>query len=502
MIGISRKLLAVEVDGDNIRAAVVRRVGKKFDIIDFATLIQPDSDDDLPSVAAVKSLAERLQHTGGPVVFVTPIARTFDLIMDRAKVHGVKPYQLKAAVKWEVEPYTGITGNNALIGVQPAHKSGLAPGEVDMDDEEAPVTISVSAMERNVYRALKARFKAAGFALLRVYPPDITFFMPLLMQPSVTAQAILEVGENISNFAILRGRMPEQISTMSMSVESITAHLSGEVVSPEMEESLRFTVRQVPAPEPLIVSGAGASMTEVLGFISGFCPNGARPLALSRATGIADAKDDPAHAVYACVVGAAIRELLGRRERVLGIDDSVELRQRVKKSAYIAPLATSMAMALLLLGHYGYMRHQEGMYKDRIRELSTELKERKVKIAEYDGLIREDEQIKEKVAFAGKRLTFISGQADKDLSRIIDCLGGIAAAVSDSIVLSGIAQNGSGTCIVTGTAFDLGGIGRFTSGLQAMAWCESAVLRKLEKVGNPSPLLVFELTVTIRRESS
>ena len=451
---------------------------------------------------AVKALAERLQHTGGPVVFVTPMARTFDLIMDRAKVIDLKPHQLKEAVKWEVEPYTGITGHNALIGVEPARKPAPAPGEVDLEDEDTPVTVSVSVMERNIYRALKARFKAAGFVLHRVYPPDVTFYMSLFMQPSDAPRAILEVGEDYSNFAILRGRAPEQINTLSLSLESILAHLNGEGISPELEESLRFMARQVPAPEPLIVAGVGAAAATVMDYIAGFCPNGVRPLALSRSAGITDAKDDPANAAYTSTVGAAVRELLGRREQALGINDTVELLQRLKKSAYIAPLATAMAMALLLFGHYGYMQYQEGVYKVRIRELSGELKERKAEIAEYDSLIREDEQLQEKIAFAEKKLAFVSGRADKELDHIIDCLGGIAAAVSDRIVLSGITQNGADTYTVIGTAFDPGGISRFSNNLQDMVWCESAVLRKLEKAGQPSRRLLFELTVTTHREAA
>lgn len=502
MFGFYRKMLAIEAAGGKIRAALVRKIGKKFDIMDLASLTVPDPNDDLPSVEAIKMLTERLQHNSGPVVFVTPVARTFDLVMDRAKVINLKSYQLKAAVRWEVEPYTGITGNNALIGVEPARKPVLLPGEVEPDDEDAPVTVSVSAMERNIYRALKARFKAAGFKMVRVYPPDVTFYMPLLMQDGDAPRAILEVGEDYSNFAILRGRVPEQISTLSLSLESIMAHLEGEPASSELEDSLRFTARQVPVPEPLILSGAGAELPEVVNYISTFCHSGARPLVLSRSAGITDARDDPAYAAYAGAVGAAVRDMLGRREQALGIDDKEEIIQSLKKSVYLAPLATSVLMAAMLFGHYGYMKHKEKVYKTRIAELGTELKERKDKIAEYDKLIQEDNLLQEKIDFAKKRLEFISGQANTELASLIECLNGIAAAVSDSIVLSEIIHNSAGTYTVTGNAFDLGGVSRFSSTLQAMAWCESAVLRKLEKSGNSSSQLIFEMTVSMRREAA
>ncbi len=494
----SRRLLAVEVAGDKIRAAVVRKSGKRIDIVDFAAMTRPDPEDDLPAVAVVKALAERLQHAGGPVVFVTPMARTFDLIMDRQKVAAMKTHQLKEAVKWEVEPYTGITGHNALIGVEPALQPILDPGDAVPEDDEAPVTVSVSAMERNVHRALKARFKAAGFNLLRVYPPDVTFFMPLLLQPGEAPRAILEVGEDYSNFAILHGRVPLQISTLSLSLESITTHLDGEVVSPELEESLRFTARQVPSPEPLVISGAGAAHHEVVAFIAGFCPNGARPLLLSRAAGITDAKDDPAHAVYAGAVGAAVRELLGGRERVMGIDDRIDPILRMKKSAYLAPLATAVILALLLLGHYGFMKHKEGVYKERIQALGAELKSRKADIAAYEGLLRENQQLQERISFARRRLKFISGRGDAELDHAIQCLTGIAESVCDRIVLSEVRQVGADAYSVAGRALNLAAISRLTANLQKKSWCESAVLVKVE---GEAAALKFELTVTGRREA-
>ena len=492
------RLLAVEVAGDKIRAAVVRKAGKRIDIVDFAAMTRPDPEDDLPAVAAVKALAERLQHAGGPVVFVTPMARTFDLIMDREKVAALKAHQLKEAVKWEVEPYTGITGHNALIGVEPARRPMLDPGDAVPEDEEAPVTVNVSAMERNVHRALKARFKAAGFRLLRVYPPDVTFFMPLLLQAGEASRAILEVGEDYSNFAIVHGRVPLQISTLSLSLESITAHLAGEVVPPELEESLRFTARQVPGPEPLVISGAGAAHREVVRFIAGFCPHGARPLLLSRAAGITDAKDDPAHAVYAGAVGAAVREALGGRERVMGIDDRIDPIVRLKKSAYLAPLATAVVLALLLLGHYGFMKHKESIYKTRIQELGAELKARKADIATYDGLLREKQQLEERIAFAQRRLKFIAGSGDDELDQAIRCLQGIAASVGERIVLSEVRQADADRYRVTGKALELAAVSRFTEHLQEKSWCESAMLVRLE---DDAGALTFELTVTGRREA-
>lgn len=67
-----RRILAVEMAGDDIRAAVVRRQGRGFEIIDYASLKRPETGEDLPDVASLKALAERLGVGGGAAVLVSP----------------------------------------------------------------------------------------------------------------------------------------------------------------------------------------------------------------------------------------------------------------------------------------------------------------------------------------------------------------------------------------------------------------------------------------------
>jgi hypothetical protein len=502
MIFLNRRLLAVEVAGDEIRATVVQQKGKRFEVVDFASMKSLDPDDDLPSVEAIRALAERLQHRGGQAVFVTVLARAFELLMDRKKEAALKHYQLVEAVKWEVEPYTGITGTNALIGVEREKRPERLPGEVVEEDQEEQVTVNVSAMERNVYRAIKERFRAAGFNLIRIYPPDVSFYMPLLMDRTDTPRAILEVGQDYSNFAILRGETPKQINTLSLSLESIQAHLSGEVLSRDLEDSLRFTVRQSPSPEPLIVSGPGAAKAEVVDFISRFCPNGAQSLNLSRAAGIMDVKFDAGHAAFGTVIGAAVRELSGRRNRRIGINDREPVIPKLKKSVYMAPLATTVVVLILLFGHYQYMKHKEAVYKDRIGELTGELKTRKSEIAKYEELIKEADRLKEEISFARSKIAFIRGRADTDLGHIIKCLDAIAVAVSNSIVLTSITQNELDRYTVTGWGADLRSVGDLAKGLQQKDWCASVVMKRLEKMPNKPLELEFEFTVSTRNEAA
>ncbi len=491
----AKELLAVEVAGDEIRAALVRGTARTREIIDFVSMKNSSPDDDLPSVEAVKALAERLRRSGGPAVFVTAMARAFELRMDRGKVSSLKARQLREAVRWEAEPYTGITGANALIGVQAAPRPKSRPGEIVYEDEDDQTAITVTALERNVYRAVKERFRVAGFSLRRVYPPDVTFYMPLLLDSMDVPRAILEVGRDYSNFAIVRGRAPEQISTLTMSLESISGHLSGEMVSPELEDSLRFMARQVPGPEALVVSGCGAADPGVLSYISGFCANGARPLLMSRGSAISDARAEAEHAVFGTVVGAAVRELIGRGGRELGIDDSVAMGQRLKKSAYLFPVAVTALAISLLFGHYGYMRYQEASYKKRIEKLKDEVKERKARVADYEQLIKQEEAVRKEISVARRRLDFITNRSDKDVSGIIAAIRGIGGAVSDRVVLSSIARESGGDYLVIGGAAGQGAVGRFMAALQRQRWCASAILKKAERGEADKAFLRFEISV-------
>ncbi len=494
---MSGELLAIETAGDEIRAALVRRTRRRFEIVDFATIKKEEADDDLPSVAAIQALAERLHTPVRRAVFVSPIARAFELRMDRIKVSAMKRPQLLEAVKWEAEPYTGISGANALIGVQYSLKQSGKAGEISYDDDQVPIT--VSAIERNVYRAVKERFRIAGLKLIRVYPPDVTFYMPLLMEKSEVPRAILEVGQDYSNFAIVRGRSPELINTMAMSLESLSAHLTADGYTLGLEDSLRFMARQVPGPERLLVSGVGAVDHQVVEYLSNLCESGAAPLYLSRTAGISDTGSEAEHAVFGTVVGAAVRELLGSKEQCLGVNDNLSLAEKLKKSAYLFPVVVTGLTLALLFGHYGYMRHKETAYKQRIESISKDIKERKAKMEEQERLAREISEVTKDLDIAKKKRAFASGQSDHDLLAIRTFLQDVSRTVPDKVILVSMGYGDGEIQAISGVAAGQGVIGRFISDLQRRYWCSSVSLNKVERKGEQkSGVLFFELALKTR----
>ena len=312
MIFQKQKMLAIEAANDTIRAVLLERKGKKISVIDFESLKRPSSEEDLPDIYTIKQLAKKLEYTEGSVVYVTALARACELFMDKKKVSDLSLYQLSEAAKWEIESYTGISGNNALVGVDKERKLKVKPGEIVYEDESDEILVNISAIERNVYVAIKERFKAAGLKLVRIYPPEVSFYMPLLMEDLDTPQAILEIGQDYSNFAIFKGKHPDQISTFNFSCDSIKSHIENEVESKDLEDSLKFTFSQVPEYEPVILTGPGAADPEITKFIKNFATSGANPLLISKSLQITSKEPDPADAVYGTALGAGIRELAGR----------------------------------------------------------------------------------------------------------------------------------------------------------------------------------------------
>ncbi len=476
---LDRKLLAVEVAGEDIRAAVVAKKGKSFEILDFAMSERPDPDDDLPAVEAVKALATRMNYTAGEAVYVTPLARAFEISMNRKKISKMKHYQLIESVKWEVEPYTGVTGMQALIGVVKEDRA-VEPGMMPEPDEE-DITVNVSVLEKNIYRAIKERFKAAGFRLVRIYPPDVCFYMPVFMEAFEAPRGILDIGKDYSNFAILKGEKPSLINTLPISMEAIVGHLTGENPSEELENNIKYTARQTPEPLPLIISGAGAGDRGIVDYISSLCANGAEPLAINKTAGLKGSIDDRLNAVYGTVVGAGIRELKSKKERRIGISDAEPLVPRLKKSAYLMPLVATVLLFVLLFGHFQYMKLKEKSFKLKITKLSADLKKKKERRSTYDLAVKEAEDLKKEIDFTNKKIAFATGKADEGIAHVINLYMGLAGLISENIVLENIIQENILEYKLSGKSFDLSSVGGFATGIQKKKWCESVVIKTLEK---------------------
>jgi hypothetical protein len=495
MIFLKQKILAVEVAGDTIRAALLESKGRKISIVDYTSFKRPSSDADLPDIDTLKKLGEKLGYPKGNAVYVTALARACELFMDKAKVSGMNLYQLSEAAKWEIEPYTGINGSNALVGGEKEKKLKGKPGDIVYEDESDEVMVNISAIERNVYVAIKERFRAAGLKLIRIYPPDVSFYMPLMTGDLDTPRAVLEISQDYSNFAIFMGKHPNQINTLPFSCDSIQAHIKNEFKSKDLEETLKYTLSQAPDHEPITLTGLGASIPEITDFINKFAINGATPLLISKTSGVMSKDPDPSDAVFGTVAGAGIRELKGVKFRQVGINDLDPLYIRLKKNAYMMPLATTGLIAISLLGHNQYMKFQERQFKLEIEQFTVDLKKNKAKIQKYQGLLDESGKMEEDIRNIRKKINFIQEKADENLVDLITYFNTFASDLPAELVLESISQdkNKVNVFLLKGSSYGLEPIGTFATALQKHKWCASAVINAVN--AGDTEKLDFEMSI-------
>ncbi len=498
---LQQTILAVEVSEDIIRGVLLKGRGNKIAILDYAGMKRSKPDEDLPAIDSLKELKETLKYTGRNAVYVTALARSTELFMDRKKVSNMSDYQLSEAAKWEIESYTGITGGNALVGVEKEPQPKAAPGEIVYENETDEIMVNISAIEKNVYVAVRERFKAAGLKLIRVYPPEVSFYMPLFLESPDIPRAILEIGTDYSNFAIFQGRHPDQISTLNFSSDAIRSHLTSAVGSRDLESSLKFTLSQAPDHEPVVLTGPGAAIPEIADYVNRLSPSGARPLMLSKTAQITHKETDPADAIFGTAVGAGCRELGGKTMHKVGIDDSEPLRVRLKRNVYVMPLVATSILALGLLGHNQFMKYQERRFKSDIKQYSAEVEKNKSTIQKYEDLLKKATQLEKDIRTVQDRINFVNRIADQKLAILVTCFKGVARAVPDGLVLDTVAQNPDtpNTFTITGRSWDLTRVGLFSVAMQDNAWCTSAVLKSLDaKTGSQ---LSFVVQVDVNPES-
>lgn len=471
---LATPVLAVEVTSERLLGAVVRGRGRQIELVDFAALERRQAGEDLPDIEDLRVLVQRLNYAGQALVLSTPLARSVQMAVNAQRVRSLTPYRLAESLRWEVEPYTGIGGMQALVAVEP-----VARGE-DLAlalEQGQDVDVQLAVMERNALLALKRLCRRAGLRLRRVYPPDSCFYVPVAGDEG--AQAVLDVGADFSSFVVLQGRQPLQIATYPVGLEVLRELVRGEAVA-EVEQSLRYLLQQVPAPAPLLITGAGAQDAGVLAWLDGQSPTGARSLALRRVGRLTSAAHDGQNALFATAVGAAWRELGGRRWRQAGLTDVPPLVVRLRDSAYLMPLVVAALLAVTLFGHYEWMVLQKRRYDARIVELGREVAQRKDKDAEYKKKKTESEALTEEITLFKKRIAFVEGGSDGNLQRQLDVLLALAL-VPENTALSLLEQLPDGQFRLEGLTGRPDSLSRFALALQRQPWCAQVVVESLEQ---------------------
>lgn len=486
----ARRMLAVEIVGGQIIGAVAEGKGRRLAVRNFVAIDRDNPTDDLPDPANLRELMDRLDYQGGPMVLVTPLARSVQITMNRVKVKKLRHYQLCDALRWEVEPYTGISGTQAMIGAEQG-----SPVEHEelmlLTEDEIEVDVNVSVIEQNVYRAMRQVCKRGGLKLIRLYPPEVCFYMPLFLDRPESAQAVFDIGQDYANFTVVKGRQPKQINTYPLGRDVLTELIEGGEQN-EAEQSLGFLLKQVPGPLPLLLTGIGATQPEIVKYLNARCEYGAVPMELSRSDKLSRAGHESMNAHYSVAAGAALREISGAAWRLIGITDAVSLPVRIRQSGHLFPIGVAVLMTASLLGHYGYMRTSKERYKEQTAKLESQIKERKQKYDSFEKLENEQKELEKKIADYKKKITFLEQGADDNLMHLEQVLLSFFS-LPPQMQLESLVQQKGAKYLLQGTADDFAVVGRFAVSLQEKDWCRAVNIKVLEQKGNESLHFQIEL---------
>ncbi len=494
-----KKVLALDLSGSQLIGAVVENKGKKMTIANFVAIDRVNPGDDLPDPANIQEIIDRLDYEGGTVVLITPMARSVQIAMNRTKVEKLRHHQLCDALRWEVEPYTGVSGLQAMIG---AEKSGPVEQEniLILAEDDLETDVNVSVIEQNIYRAMKQVMQRSKLKLLRIYPPEVCFFMPLFLEAVAGAQAVFDIGADYANFTVVKGRQPKQINTFPLGRDVLLEMIDSDEQGTEAEQSLAFLLGQVPGPLPLILTGIGATADKIVAHIDRACEYGARRIELTRSSQLGKTGHDGMNAVYSIAVGAAMRELSGQAWRAIGITDAIPLPLRIRQSAYIAPLGVACLLIVVMVGHYSYMKNSKVRYTKETAELESQIKDKKQKHEAYDKLKTELSELEQKTGQIKKKLIFIQTGSDDNLihvNRVFDSF----LSLPVSMLLDSIQQEKE-KYILKGEAEDFEVVGSVAVFLQRYPWCKAVHIKALEpgQDGNLKFTIEMETDPAIKKE--
>lgn len=473
--------LGVELIEDELRATLVRTKGRRQEILDFAAMKVPEGGDELPDINQLREITRRLNcKPKTRAVLATSMARVVVLPMNRERVGRMKRHLLAEAVKWEAETYTGIAANQALAGVE-VEESVREPGQVAEEMEE--VFVHVSVLERNIFRAVRERFRMAGLRLARIYSSDVCFHVPLLAMHPDSDRGVLEIGRVASGFALLKGGQTLSINTMNITTQMIHEHLSGQSV-PDLESTLHFNLRQAPAPLPVAVTGSGALDERVLDFLNSLSPNSVEPVALRRRAGLiaAGAEESP---VFATAAGAAMRELGRRALQDIGITDAVPLLLRIRQSFYLVPVATAALLFLLLFGHNLLMRYQEESFRQQRRDIQAQMDERRDELERARSLEREINETEAQIDEVSRQINVLSQDLDRDIRTLGRVLQALVSEIPGELSLQQIRQDPGSPEVfeITGNAVSVTGVMEYVLNLRESRITRSVEVQRLERGG-------------------
>lgn len=450
-------VLAVEIDGLTLRAAVVRRGLKGLAVSDCAT-VERAEDNELLTAAELSMLVSRIVNCPKNAVLVSPLVTVIEVSMDKKKVRRMKPRQLKEALRWEAEPYMTVPAAESLVGYEPGQGDG-----------KGQTGFWVSILAQEDYRSLKEAFAAGGLKLRRAYPPEVCFPVAAMQAGKGEDQAVIEVGRQAMRGALIEGGRISTYRTSPAAYAAIRAYLDGRPatgVEPMFNEAFgawRLAGRQ------FTLTGPGGSDAAVVGFF--------RQALRLNAVALAAQAGGAASPVYASVSGAGLRELRvsGGWKRA-GVDDSVELGLLIRQRAPILPVVTMLTIGALFFSHYFHL-------KERLKFINAEVSLLAERKEEYLSLQNQVAALEPQLAALQRKAEFLEGKA-LDGERLFFLVLSVVERERgvDGLTLLRAEYLPGDQVLLEGQASSPAGVSLLALALQEGEWCKHVVMESVSQV--------------------
>ncbi|MCL0077942.1 PilN domain-containing protein [Peptococcaceae bacterium] len=471
-------VLAIEIEDNILRAAVIKRRFHKYVVEQCHALALEEPEEDrlvaLPTLEKLQQLLMRIGKLPSKVVVVSHQGTMVNVFIPSIRVKKLRAYQLKEMLRWEVEPYTGLSAPEILVGYEINQKN------IDNQHE-----IRVATFAQADYQGIKELLSQVKAKLRRVYLPEFCFPLAAIFTQVEQQERLMvvSVGRQNSRVALVENGQVIGYRIVLLGYQAIKMYMDG-----LPDETLLDTMREALTWDTLsdlvigrVICGPGAADEQVIEFFK-------KQLGLPVETvqfSTAAAADEPVGAEFATVIGAGLRELgFAKAKQGVGIDDRIPLVKLISEHVHFFPIAVGAGIVILFLGHYAYLLYQVKQVETQIEEQTAKLEEIKAATERYEKLNEQISQLNEKEKLAEKKLLFLESGTEGKEQPVQMFLGFLSQKVPKEITLHTVKPLEGNRYLITGESMTVASINALALTMQNQPWCYYARVESITRNEN------------------
>ncbi|MCL0063483.1 PilN domain-containing protein [Peptococcaceae bacterium] len=471
-------VLAIEIDDNILRAAVIKRGFRKYVVEQCHALALEKPEEDrpvaLPTLEELQQLLMRVGKLPSKVVVVSHQGTMVDVFIPSIQAKKLRAYQLKEMLRWEVEPYTGLSAPEILVGYEINRKN------IDNQHE-----IRVATFAQADYQGIKELLSQVKVKLRRVYLPEFCFPLAAIFTQVEQQERLMVVSVSRQNtrVALVENGQVIGYRIVPLGYQAIKMYMDG-----LPDETLVDTMREALTWDTLsdlvigrVICGPGAADEQVIEFFK-------KQLGLPVETvqfSTAAAADEPVGAEFATVIGAGLRELgFAKTKQGVGIDDRIPLVKLIRERVHFFPIAVGAGIVILFLGHYVYILHQVKQLETQIEEQTARQVKIKTATERYEKLNEQISQLNEKEKLAEKKLLFLEIGTEGKEQPVQMFLDFLSQKVPKEITLHTVKALEGNRYLITGESMTVASINVLTLTMQNQPWCYYARVESLTRNEN------------------